>query len=339
MKVRHLLFILFSFLILQTSKAQDPHFSQYFASPFTVNPAFTGKFDGDYRIMGNFRNQWSQIDNGYQTYSAAIDMPILQNQMNDRDVLGIGFMGYSDKSANGAVSSNYFSFSTAFNKGLDDKGYQQLGLGLQGTYSNMMVNTSKLHFLDQLTPLGWTNLTSENFNNSTLKNHYLDLNAGLLYTYSTDESNNYYVGASMYHINKPKQNFTIGDFQINPRYTFNAGAYFPVGEELTLHVSGLHSIQSGTKETLLGGALQFHLNDEYNSVAPTNFFAGGWVRFGDAIIPYVGLEFLNTKLGLTYDINSSGSKTVTQSRNGVELSLQYIIKSNKTVNRHTPPQY
>ncbi len=27
-------------------KAQDPHFSQFFASPLTLNPAFTGKFNG-----------------------------------------------------------------------------------------------------------------------------------------------------------------------------------------------------------------------------------------------------------------------------------------------------
>ena len=36
-------------------KAQDPHFSQFFASPLTLNPAFTGKFDGLFRVAGNYR--------------------------------------------------------------------------------------------------------------------------------------------------------------------------------------------------------------------------------------------------------------------------------------------
>ena len=36
--------------------AQDPNFSQFFASPLTLNPALTGKFDGLYRIAGNYRN-------------------------------------------------------------------------------------------------------------------------------------------------------------------------------------------------------------------------------------------------------------------------------------------
>ncbi len=46
-------------------KAQDPNFSQFFASPLTLNPALTGKFDGQLRIAGNYRNQWPTINNAY----------------------------------------------------------------------------------------------------------------------------------------------------------------------------------------------------------------------------------------------------------------------------------
>ncbi len=312
------------------AKAQDPHFSQYFAAPMLVNPALTGKFDGDFRANVNFRNQWSDIDNGYKTFTGSVDMPILQNRLDERDRLAVGFSGYTDKSAQDAVNFNYFSFSSAFHKGLDENGWQQLGLGMQATYANMIINTSKLRFADQITPYGFTNVTEENFNNSTLKNHYLDVNAGLLYTYSTAQDNNYYLGASMYHINRPKQNFTIGDFQIAPRYTIHGGGYFPIGDQQYLHLSALHSMQGGTKETLVGGTLQFMLSDPYNTLTNTNFFAGGWVRFNDAVIPYIGLEYANVRLGVTYDINTSSAKTVAQSRNGVELSLQYLFKKNQS---------
>lgn len=310
------------------AEAQDPHFSQYFSAPLTINPALTGKFDGDIRANVNFRNQWSNIDNGYKTFTGSVDMPILQNRLDERDRLAIGFSGYTDKSSQGAVNFNYFSFSSAFHKGLDEYGLQQLGLGIQATYANMIINTSKLRFADQITPYGFTNITQENFNNSTLSNHYLDVNAGLLYTYSTSEDDNFYIGASMYHINRPKQNFTIGDFQVAPRYTFHGGGFFPVGDEKYLHLSALHSSQSGTKETLVGGALQFQLSDPYNTLTNSNFLAGGWIRFNDAIIPYVGLEYYNVRLGVTYDINTSNSKTVTQARNGIEFSLQYLFKKN-----------
>ncbi|MES1226414.1 MAG: type IX secretion system membrane protein PorP/SprF, partial [Bacteroidota bacterium] len=49
-------------LLLGTAAlAQDPNFSQFFASPLTLNPALTGKFDGVYRVAGNYRNQWPTI--------------------------------------------------------------------------------------------------------------------------------------------------------------------------------------------------------------------------------------------------------------------------------------
>ncbi|MFT4204129.1 MAG: PorP/SprF family type IX secretion system membrane protein [Chitinophagaceae bacterium] len=315
--------------ILTTSlvyaKAQDPHFSQYFAAPLTINPALAGKFDGDFRANANFRNQWSNIDNGYKTFTGSVDMPILKNRIDDRDRLAVGVSGYTDKSARGAVNLNYFSITSAFHKGLDTEGWQQIGLGLQATYADMVINTSRLRFADQITPYGFTNLSEENFNN-TLKNHYFDVNAGLLYTYSTSEDNNYYIGTSMYHINRPKQNFTIGDFQIAPRYTFHGGGYFPAGDQKYLHLSALHSRQSGTNETLIGGALQFQISDPYNTLTNTNFFAGGWIRLNDAVIPYIGLEYYNVRLGITYDINTSNTKTVVQGRNGLELSLQYVFK-------------
>jgi hypothetical protein len=45
--------------------AQDSHFSQFFSSPLTLNPAFTGKFFGTYRVAGNYRNQWPTINNAF----------------------------------------------------------------------------------------------------------------------------------------------------------------------------------------------------------------------------------------------------------------------------------
>lgn len=327
-ETRCLLFISLLLCFCSKAKAQDPHFSQFFASPLTLNPAFAGKFDGDVRAGVNFRNQWSSINNAYKTVTAAVDMPILTNTIDSRDRLGIGVMGYSDRTANGAANFNYGSLTAAFHKGLDEFGYHQIGLGLQATYANMVINTSQLQFEDQLTALGFTNVTSENFANSTLKNHYFDMSAGLLYTGSTTEKNNFYFGVSAYHLNSPRQNFTQGDYYIKPRYTFHGGTYFPIGDITSLHLSALHSIQSGAHETVAGGTLQFALNDEFNAVNPTNFYAGGWLRFGDAIIPYIGMDYAGFRLGVSYDVTTSQAKTISNSRGGVELSLIYIFRNN-----------
>ncbi|MBL7750106.1 MAG: type IX secretion system membrane protein PorP/SprF, partial [Chitinophagaceae bacterium] len=57
---------------------------------------------------------------------------------------------------------------------------------------------------------------------------------------------------------------------------------------------------------------------------PTNVYLGSWFRFGDAIIPYVGLEFNDFHLGFTYDVNTSGLKPASNVRGGAEISLIYI---------------
>ncbi len=305
--------------------AQDPHFSQFFSSPMTLNPAFTGKFDGEVRAAANYRNQWPTINRAYITGTGSIDFPILKNQLPYNDIWGLGFMAYTDKSAAGAVSFNYFSLSTAYHKGLDEDGFHQLGAGFQVTYSNMLINTASLKFEDQLTPFGFTGVTSEVFNNTTLKSNYVDVNAGVLYTASTSDKNNMYVGVSLYHINRPKQEFTGANYELYPRATFHAGGYFPINEIVNLHFSGLYSTQAGAHESLLGGAVQFIANPDDDK--PTSFYGGAWVRFGDAFIPYIGLEFGDLRIGTTYDINTSNLKTASEGRGGIEISLIYIKHS------------
>jgi type IX secretion system PorP/SprF family membrane protein len=317
-----LLFVLF--ISVSQLKAQDPHFSQFFASPLTLNPAFTGKFNGNLRVAGNYRNQWPTINRAYTTTTFSFDMPIMQNRIDQNDIWGVGAMGYSDQSANSAVKFNYLTLSTAFHKGLDEDGYHQIGAAFQGTYADMLINVSKLQFEDQLTTSGFTGVTSEVFDNSTLENKYFDLNAGVLYSGSSSFDNNFYVGVSMYHINRPRQEFTGAYFLLNPRTTIHAGGYFRVGENNTLHLSGLHSTQAKQRETIIGGTFEFPVGGEQES--PTSFYAGSWIRLNDAVIPYVGLEFGDFRLGATYDVTISSLKAAAQSRGGMEISLIYTRK-------------
>lgn len=314
-------------------EAQDPHFSQFFASPLTLNPALTGKFDGDLRVTGNYRNQWPTINRAFTTTTVSADMPILRNRISSTDTWGVGITGYSDQSANSALKFNYLSLSTAFHKGLDEDGFSQIGAGFQATYSNMLLNVTDLKFEDQLTPFGFTGTTSEVFNNSTLKNNYFDLNAGVLYTGSTSDKNNFYAGVSMYHITRPKQHFTGTFFLLNPRTTFHGGGYFPVGNNATIHLSALYSMQAGASETVFGGAYEVPFIE---GEKPTSIYFGSWIRLNDALIPYVGLEFSDFRLGATYDVNTSSLKAASNSRGGIEISLIYIKKTPGTTSVPCP---
>lgn len=56
--------VLLACVLGTTVRAQvDPHFSQYYIQPMTMNPAFTGAFDGDYRVSGIFRSQYGNTLN------------------------------------------------------------------------------------------------------------------------------------------------------------------------------------------------------------------------------------------------------------------------------------
>jgi hypothetical protein len=128
----------------------------------------------------------------------------------------------------------------------------------------------------------------------------------------------------MYHINRPKESFKGGSWNIAARTTISAGGYFPVSESLTLHTSGIYQLQGKATETTLGGAISSMLNDDETN--PTNIYGGLWMRVKDAIIPYLGLEFGGMRLGASYDFNISSLKSGSESRGGMEISLIYIKK-------------
>ena len=316
---------IFSLLLLGftgTVFAQDPNFSQFFASPLTLNPALTGKFDGSFRVAGNYRNQWPSINNAFTTATISIDGGILKNTIPEFDKFGIGIMAFTDKSGNGVLQNNYLALSTAYHKALDENGYHQLGLGFQGTYVGKRLDVTSLKFESMLRSDGFTGLMDESFDGNELNVSYFDMNLGFLYNGSTDGSNNYYVGASMYHINRPKETFQKGNYVLEPRITIQGGAMLPMGEYNAFHFSANFSRQANATNTVFGGAYMMNVNQ--NEGNPTNLYLGSWYRFGDAIIPYVGLEFGEFHIGATYDVNISSLKPASNMRGGAEISLIYI---------------
>ena len=318
---------LFVFLCVAVFKfnslAQDPGFSQFYASPLTLNPALTGKFDGIYRVAGNYRDQWPAVNKAFITSTASLDMGILRNRLTSGDTWGIGIMAMTDKTASGILTSNYISLSTAYHKGLDEEGLHQIGVGFQGTYSGKRLDGGKLNFEQELDQFGgWTNPTNEPINNMLVTVSYFDFNAGMLYNGSTNGYNNFYLGASFYHINRPQESFNGIYYLLNPRFTIHGGGYFPVADNAILHLSAIHSRQAGATNTVIGGAVALNANGDLDN--PTSLYVGSWLRLGDAVIPYVGLEFNDFRLGASYDVNVSSLRTASQSRGGLEISLIYV---------------
>jgi type IX secretion system PorP/SprF family membrane protein len=328
-------------LFLQpAAHAQDPGFSQFFASPLTLNPALTGKFNGVVRVAGNYRNQWPAINNAFITSTASVDMPILTNKLPENDTWGIGFLGMTDKTASGILNDNYFGFSTAYHKALDEDGYHSIGVGFQGTYAQQSLDGTRLTFEDGLQLDGtFLRSPSEAINSEFVSVHYFDAGIGALYNASTNGNNNYYFGVSAYHLNHPKVSFLgVDTINIPTRLTLHGGGFFPItGSASTIYVSGLVNNQAGSREYVLGGAWEIAASTDESY--PVNFYAGLWGRFTnnttDAVIPYVGLDYSDFSLGITYDVNVSALQTASQSRGGIEISLIYIKK--KSSGQHGIP--
>jgi type IX secretion system PorP/SprF family membrane protein len=321
--------------------AQDPAFSQFFASPLTLNPALTGKFNGTIRVAGNYRNQWPAVNNAFITSTISVDGNIMTDRLPESDSWGIGIMAMTDKTASGILTSNFISLSTAYHKSLDEEGLNQLGVGFQGTYANKSLDGLRLNFQDGLQLDGtWLSSPTEGVNQKRVNANYFDMNAGVLYNGSFSGNDNIYLGASLYHINQPRESFLGMDNIILPsRLTVHTGGYFPMANSpSTLYFSALYSSQASAHEIVVGGA--WEINAGTNEMQkPTNVYFGTWMRFTnvtDAVIPYIGLDFGSFNLGMTYDINVSAFKTASQGRGGIEISLIYIKKPTDGHRRETP---
>jgi len=72
--ITHYYFLLIVLLFsCSTAFGQDPIFSQFYAAPLQINPAFTGNTYTP-NIALNYRNQWSGWPGtAYSTYAASVD--------------------------------------------------------------------------------------------------------------------------------------------------------------------------------------------------------------------------------------------------------------------------
>jgi type IX secretion system PorP/SprF family membrane protein len=328
-------FYIFIILGLTTNvvAAQDPSFTQFFASPLTLNPALTGKFNGDLRVAGNYRNQWPTVNNAYITSTVSIDFPIFQNQLQEGDRWGLGVMAMTDKTAGGILTSNYAALSTAYHKTIDENGFHSISVGFQGTYANRTLDGPRLHFVDGLQLDGtWLPSASEPVNLQVVTASYFNMNAGILYNGSLNGDNEVYFGVAMYNINQPHATFLgADDITIPTRFTVHGGGYFPsAGSGQTWYVSALYNRQATASELVFGGALE--LSASTDETKPVNVYLGAWARannVSDAIMPYVGLDYGSFNLGISYDVNVSAFKVASQAQGGIEVSLIYIFKKSE----------
>ncbi len=311
-------------ILTMQAVGQDVHFTQYFASPLSLNPALTGLTPASYRLAANFRSQWSSVSaNPYMTGSFSYDMGTLKGKLNNGDVVGIGVLGMYDRAGQGALQNTTAGISVAYHKNLDADETHTISFGVQGSFVQKRLDFSRLTFNDQYLGGVAGRATGETFNNADV--NYPDFSAGLIYSGRIATRATGYAGFSTYHITQPTETFLGGGNKINARYAGFIGSAVSLGETMELYLSGLYQRQGNNQEIVGGAALGFILNNNRAEADKhtTMLSLGGWYRLDDAVSPYVRFDWAGVQLGISYDVGVSGFNPATNGNSAYEISVVF----------------
>lgn len=314
-------------LMAIASQSQDPHFSQYFASPMTINPSYTGKDVADMRVAINMRSQWwggSNI-NPYNTATFSFEKRLATNKLGD-DQLAFAVLGLTDGSNNGILKNNYFGTALAYNKLISSQ--TSIGLGLSMVYANRILDASKFQFQSQFGSMGFQRSIPSNDYITVQKNTYLDVNAGV--NFSQNFNNwGYTLGAGYFHAARPSEGaYSNKQYAVDPRLSLQGNAWFALGRgdnKSSMHMSTLSEFQGGNQIFTLGGIYKAKIAGD-DTIESLNL--GVFNRFGDAVYPYIGLETTNWILSLTYDAVTSEVSSY-NSVSSIELGFVWQFSGKK----------
>lgn len=304
-------------------QAQDIHLSQFDQTPILRNPALIGIFNGDYRVQAVYRNQWNSITIPYQTgtLSAELKFPIGKGE----DFLTTGIQFTYDRAGTARLQSVQVLPAINYHKSLSESRNMFLSLGFMGGYVDRQFDPTKLTFNNQYTGDRFdpTAATGEEGRLALRGYGYLDAGVGLSFNSTIGEDVNYFIGAALFHFNRPRVSFyKDNSITMDPKIAFNAGITIPLQDRVKI-IGQYNELHEGTYSEYIGGALVgYNLYTE--GLEGTRYIYGGlfW-RWNDAIVPSVRLDMDMYEVGFSYDANISRLKTASQGFGGFELSLVF----------------
>lgn len=326
MKNKTITGILFFIAIICTYKisAQDLHFSQFFNSPLTENPANTGFMpDANYRAGANYRNQWTSIPVPYKTFSIYADAQLLRDRWY-YGWLGVGGVLLQDEAGAGILKSTKMYGSIAYHQLLGNNSL--LSLGFNVGLASKRIDISKLTFPSQFNDTygKWffdRNLPSgEEFTASNI--YYFDLQTGMNYAYFPTDNIYFNLGFSVHHINRPKETFfKDGNNEIGRRYIGFLNAKIKVDPRVIINPNAYYTMQRGAREMVFGAWAAYNLSGEGGEY---QLLGGAYYRWDDALIPLIGYQLKQWRVMFSYDVTTSSLNTANNRRGGYEISLTYL---------------
>lgn len=334
-----LLITVFGYVLI----AQDVHYSQMYSTPLYVNPAFTGNHECDFRAGVNYRQQAGSFTVPFETYTAWGDTRLYPEFLRGRGWFGLGTHFYYDNAGNGDLKKVQGLILAAYSQGFnaDNSLYGSLGVGVG--FTNRSVNKNNLIYGDEWSipdlefHLGSSQDPAQIVNSSIF---YPEFNLGLNLHHVVNENWMYEVGASVSHINTPKESFysdpiiNVNDGseiknnnKVDRKYIGYFTAQLLITERILIKPEAYFIAHEGVTETLAGANMVF-------GTAPVKLYGGLWFRVMRDIIPVVGVEYNGFTMLFSYDINVSKQHYASQYQGAFEFSLVKKFCSDKPSKRN-----
>jgi type IX secretion system PorP/SprF family membrane protein len=333
--------------------AQDPHLSLFNGLPMGINPAYTGNFNGNFRVGAQFRDQWNSVLANENIASYRTNIATLEARTNrgvdENDFVGMGVYFMNDVAGQSRLSNTKLGLSGAYRKALDQYGDHFISVGGQLAFHQSRINLKDLTWgnqwnVDRYDPsiIGESNNLDDNI-------IFYDLSAGLTWGYNKfGTRNRFYAGIGVLHLNEPNFSFFRANStgpnidasaKLPMRINFNAGAGLQVNNRMDVVPKLLVMSQGKSFETVFGGDVRLLLDpsdENSNSVYfgvlsrvvggdPNNVLNSSSLNF-ESFIPSARIDYNNFEVGVGYDINVSDLRRASKFQGGFELYINYAFR-------------
>ena len=312
------------FFTTNVASAQDPAFSQFYANPLYLNPAFAGT-NVCPRVNLNYRDQWPGIGRTYVTTSVSWDQHI--QSLGG----GLGILVSQDRAGAGNLNTSHASLLYSYRLRLNNT--FSMKAGFEASYRMIQLDWTDLTFGDMIDPqYGFIYPTGEQIDTYPSSKNFPDFSAGLL-----GYSENFFFGFAAHHLTMPNQGF-ISESELPTKLTAHIGGNFAINqyrnEVTTISPNFLYQKQQDFQ--------QFN----YGIYVNRGPIAGGlWARNSaknfDSFILMVGLIQEAFKFGYSYDITVSNLKN-SNTLGAHELSFTLFMpcrSKSKSFNTISCPQF
>ena len=330
MKFRILTILLLSFIFTTEYNAQDIHLSQFYASDHLLNPSKMGDFDGDFRIAGNYRNQWRQINppvnKGITTSIISFDKAFRLRS----DEINLGLLIAHDEFGGINFSTNKILLTGAY---AFELGGHNLRAGVQ---TGLVFRNSDLSA--QTFPVQW-DYPAGSFNTATPNQesalspslNYFDFNIGVQWSKQIGKLQPK-IGLALNHLNRPRDSYFANDYfseskeRLRVRNVIHGELEYYHSSKLTIQPKLLLMSTAKANDFIIGSNFRYKTG---NKVIPA-IFGGVYNRDGiatnrDAGYPVIGVNYLkNFDLGFSYDVNISTLIQNVDRKGTFEVSIIYI---------------